>query len=85
MIKAFIREARNLSEEHELPRPLNYYISLFKVAFEFLDASQTNVDLLNNEYVTFSEKLLQYFAKKDTKGEFAKANKEFFFSPILDV
>mmetsp|Transcript_7299 Transcript_7299/g.10282 ORF Transcript_7299/g.10282 Transcript_7299/m.10282 type:complete len:150 (+) Transcript_7299:1465-1914(+) len=41
--------------------------------------------MLNNEYVTFSEKLLQYFAKKDTKGEFAKANKEFFFSPILDI
>ena len=85
VIKRFISEARELSEEHELPRPLNYYIQLFKVAFEFLDADQANVDLLNNEYVTFSEKLLQFFAQKDTKGEFAKANKEFFYSPILDV
>ena len=58
VIKKFISEARELSEEHELPRPLNYYIQLFKVAFEFLDADQANVDLLNNEYVTFSEKLL---------------------------
>ena len=37
VIKRFISEARELSQEHELPRSLNYYIELFKTAFEFLD------------------------------------------------
>ena len=55
VINKFINEAKQLSEEHELPRPLKYYIQLFKTAFEFLDLSQKNVDLLNDEYVTFSE------------------------------
>ena len=73
-IKRFISEARELSHEHELPRPLKYYIQLFKTAFEFLDQSQAHVDLLNNEYVTFSEKLLEYFAAQDRDGEFAAAN-----------
>jgi len=55
------------------------------VAFDFLDASQAHVDLLNNEYVTFSEQLLEYFASKDAKGQYAAANSKFFFSPILDI
>ena len=63
-ISSFIREAKELSQEHDLPRSLNYYIQLFKTAFEFLDQSQANVDLLNDEYVTFSEKLLEFFTKK---------------------
>ena len=63
-ISSFIREAKELSQEHDLPRSLNYYIQLFKTAFEFLDQSQENVDLLNDEYVTFSEKLLEFFTKK---------------------
>ena len=37
IIKRFISEAKELSQEHELPRPLTYYIELFKTAFEFLD------------------------------------------------
>ena len=61
VIKRFISEARELSQEHELPRPLTYYIELFKTAFEFLDSSSANVTLLNDEYVTFSEKLLEFF------------------------
>lgn len=85
VIKKFINEARQLSQEHELPRPLNYYIQLFKVAFEFLELSSANVELLNNEYVTFSEQLQKFFATKDSKGEFAAVNKEFFFSPICDI
>lgn len=47
--------------------------------------SFANVDLLNNEYVTFSEKLLEFFASQDTKGEFSAVNSKFFFSPILDI
>ena len=70
--------------EHDLPRPLNYYIQLFKTAFLFLDESAANVDLLNNEYVTFSEKLLEYFTTKHKDDAFAK-NSNFFFSPILDI
>jgi hypothetical protein len=37
LIKRFISEARELAQEHDLPRELNYYIQLFKTAFEFLD------------------------------------------------
>ena len=70
-IRTFISEARELSQEHELPRPLNYYIELFKTAFEFLDLSQANVTLLNEEYVTFSEKLLEFFTKKHKDETFA--------------
>jgi len=47
--------------------------------------SAANVDSLNNEYVTFSEKLLEYFATQDTKGECSSVNSKFFFSPILDI
>ena len=84
VIKKFISEARELSEEHDLPRELSYYINLFKTAFEFLDQSQGNVDMLNNEYVTFSEKLLVFFTNKHKNSTFAQ-NSNFFFSPILDI
>ena len=83
-IKRFIKEAKELSQEHELPRPLSYYVELFKTAFEFLDLSQANVDLLNGEYVTFSEKLLEFFTLKHKDQTFAQ-NSNFFFSPILDI
>ena len=83
-IKSFISEAKELSQEHDLPRSLNYYIQLFKTAFEFLDMSQANIDLLNDEYVTFSEKLLEFFTKKHKDETFAQ-NSNFFFSPILDI
>ena len=46
--------------------------------------SAANVALLNNEYVTFSEKLLQFFTEKHGDQSFAK-NSNFFFSPILDI
>ena len=41
-------EAKELSDEHELPRPLKYYIALFKTAFEFLKQDKYHVDLLND-------------------------------------
>ena len=31
--KKFRREAKELSDEHELPRPLEYYCKLFEMAF----------------------------------------------------
>ena len=84
MIKKFINEARELSQEHELPRPLNYYIELFRTAFEFCDASDHHIHLLNEEYVTFSEKLLEFFTQKHQDDSFAQ-NSNFFYSPILDI
>ena len=80
----FVSEAKQLSDEHELPRPLKYYIELFKTAFVFLAQDQYNVDLLNEQYVTFSEKLLEFFAKTHKDENFG-GNTNFFFSPILDV
>ena len=81
--KRFISEAKELSEEHELPRSLKYYVALFRTAFKFLDSDPYHVDLLNEEYVTFSEKLLAYFTKEHGNETFAQ-NSNFFFSPILD-
>ena len=33
IVNKFKREAKELSDEHELPRSLDYYIELFKTAF----------------------------------------------------
>lgn len=38
IVKKFVREAKELSDEHELPRPLEYYIQLFMAAFDFIDS-----------------------------------------------
>jgi hypothetical protein len=38
IVKKFIRESKELADEHELPRPLDYYIELFKTAFDFIDS-----------------------------------------------
>lgn len=63
-IGKFRREAKELADEHELPRSLDYYIELFKTAFYFIrDDRAKNTAMLNNEYVTFSEHLLKYFTK----------------------
>lgn len=71
-VNKFIGEAKELSEEHELPRPLNYYIELFKTAFSFIESNpKKNTDLLNNEFVTFSEHLLDYFCKVNKDSEFS--------------
>jgi hypothetical protein len=59
IVKRFTKEAKELLAENDLPRPLEYYIQLFRTAFEFIDSNfETNVQLLHTEYVTFSEKLL---------------------------
>ena len=84
MTKKFIQEAKELSDEHELPRSLKYYVELFKTAFVFLKSDKYNVDLLNEQYVTFSEKLIEFFSKTHGDKTFAE-NSNFFFSPILDI
>jgi len=72
IVKRFRSEAKELSDEHELPRPLDYYIELFKTAFEFIaDNPKVNIELLQTEYVTFSEKLLAYFCKVHRDSTFA--------------
>jgi len=72
IISRFRKEAKELSDEHELPRPLEYYIELFKTSFEFIDQNpKVNTDLLHNEYVTFSEKLLAFFCKVHKDSTFA--------------
>ena len=71
VVKKFGVEAKELSDEHELPRSLKYYIALFKTAFKFLEEDPYHVDLLENEYVTFSEKLLTYFTEQAGNETFA--------------
>ena len=84
IVKKFIREAKELSDEHELPRPLDYYIALFKAAFEFIDSNpKEHTEMLHKEYVTFSENLLAYFAKTSGDKNFTKES-AFFFSDVLD-
>ena len=68
--------------ENELPRPLQFYTALFRCAFDFLDGNSHRINLLNNEYVTFSEQLLEYFNKEHKGKEYAK-NSNFFVSNVL--
>lgn len=84
MIMKFNREAKELSEEHELPRPLAYYLQLFETAFNFIESDlQVNSGLLQTEYVTFSEKLLEYFNKHNKDKTFTNQS-SFFYSDVLD-
>jgi len=72
VVKRFQREAKELSDEHELPRPLEYYIELFRTAFDFIKSNpDENIELLHSEYVTFSEKLLEHFCKVHKDSTFA--------------
>lgn len=65
-MKKFEREAKELSEEHDLPRPLEYYLELFRLAFEFIESDPVlHTEMLHKEYVTFSEHLLAFFATKN--------------------
>jgi hypothetical protein len=54
--KQFKSEAKELSDEHELPRPLEYYFGVFEYAYSFIAQDpETRVQLLHAAYVTFSE------------------------------
>lgn len=84
IVQKFKSEAKELSDEHELPRPLDYYIELFKTAFEFIATNpKENTELLQTEYVTFSEKLLAYFCKVNKDSTFANQS-AFFYSDVLE-
>lgn len=81
----FIRESKELLSEHDLPRPITYYVQLFRTAFEFIKTDPDRyIDELNNTYVTFSEHLLDYFEKQNS-GDSSFSNKAFFVSNILDI
>jgi hypothetical protein len=61
-VKKFIKESKELCDKHELPRPLDYYIGVFKAAFKFIGENyETRSTLLAEKYVTFSEELLVWF------------------------
>ena len=82
--KRYMREAKELLAENDLPRPLQYYHELFKTAFEFIDSNKkVNINLLHTEYVTFSEKLLQHFSKVYKDSTFSNQS-SFFYSDVLD-
>jgi len=84
IVKRFTKEAKELLSENDLPRPLNYYVELFRTAFDFIDSNRgVNVNLLHTEYVTFSEKLLAYFCKVHKDSTFANLG-SFFYSDVLD-
>jgi hypothetical protein len=83
IVKRFIKEAKELLQENDLPRPLQSYIDLFKCAFSFIDSDpDVNIELLHTEYVTFSEQLLKYF-NHNKKGGFDNQH-AFFYSDVLD-
>jgi hypothetical protein len=82
ILKKFAREAKELSDEHELPRPLEYYLELFRLAFDFIEADPVpRTAMLHKEYVTFSEHLLAFFA---TQNNTYANESSFFYSDVLD-
>jgi len=83
-VKKFISESKELCDKHELPRPLEYYIGVFKAAFIFIGKDfEVRSRLLAEKYVTFSEELLVYFNETEEGKAFGN-NKEFFYSDVLD-
>lgn len=83
-VKKFISESKELCDQHELPRPLEYYIGVFKAAFVFIGKDyETRSTLLAEKYVTFSEELLVFFNETEEGKAFGN-NKEFFYSDVLD-
>lgn len=71
-----------MSDEHELPRPLEYYLELFRLAFDFIEADPLpRTAMLHKEYVTFSEHLLAFFA---TQNNTYANESSFFYSDVLD-
>lgn len=69
--------------QSELPQPFDYYVNVITQAYDFIKENPEQVEKLREEYVTFSENLLDYINKKDKqlgKG----SNDHFFYSDILE-
>lgn len=67
IVKKFKNESTSFLEggQNSLPQPLEYYVRVFESSFEFIKENPSEVETLQNKYVTFSERLLAYIKKKD--------------------
>ena len=81
-MKKFTRESNDLISEggSDLPRPIEYYVKVFTEAFNFLEQKPDEIATLHNEFVTFSERLLNFINQKSGEADMAS----FFDSDILD-
>lgn len=65
LVKTFEKEANEFLEggQNQLPRPLEYYVDVFSQAFALIKQHPDQLDVLQREYVTFSENLLEFIKK----------------------
>ena len=63
---------------------MEYYVQIFASAFDFIRENPAQVDVLQKEYVTFSENLLNYIGKKNVDSAEKMDTTSFFFSGVLD-
>jgi len=80
--RKFKKESEEFLEggQNSLPQDLSYYVNVFKQAYHFIKEDPKQVEVLQKEYVTFSENLLTYIAKQDK----TQSSNAFFFSDVLD-
>jgi hypothetical protein len=63
LVAKFVRESKDLCEDGqtELPRPLEFYTSILKSAFDFIESDfERNTKMLQSEFVTFAENLMKF-------------------------
>jgi len=71
--------------KNELPQPFENYVKVMNSAWEFIQENPDQVAILKNEYVTFSENLLNFINKKnEDEGDDKVDINNFFYSDILD-
>ena len=71
--------------QSDLPKPLDYYKNIFSCAYEFIEKNPKQVKVLHQEYVTFSENLLNFIGKMNATSKEKIDNSNFFFSDVLDI
>lgn len=72
---------KELLEGNEIPKPFDYYVQILRSAFEFIKKNPVELDVLNNEYITFQQHLLKYMKEQD---EFEDFDTNMFESQVLD-
>ena len=72
---------KELLEGNEIPKPFDYYVQILRCAFEFIKKNPVELDVLNNEYITFQQHLLKYMKEQD---EFEDFDTNMFESQVLD-
>jgi len=55
----FTRESQDLIGEHDLPKPLEYYFTVAKIAFDYASKNVENVDYIRERYIDFLEDVLK--------------------------